>query len=134
MSLSLRCPAVALPLRPALRRGGGRVRSPAVALFGPSKKELALRLQLDQATRALQEASRRSAELALALEAERAARKASEETTAAWLARVNAADKEVFKLEQRLVDADKTLASYSATAERQIAALAAALKQHGITL
>lgn len=116
------------------RHSARRLRAPAVALFGPSKEELELKSKLDSATRSLEEAIRRAADLSLALQDEKAARKKVEDERDLYQARLKEAEKDVFKLERRVEETDKKLASYQVTAERQIALLADALKKAGIQL
>ncbi len=122
--------------RAALRRGAHTPRAGArvVALFGPSKEELALKLRLDEASRALAEANTRAGALAVSLESEQAARKKAEESRDMYVARLKEADKDVLKLERRLEEAEKAFVSYQTTAERQIEDMGTAMKAAGITL
>jgi hypothetical protein len=104
---------------------------PTVALFGPSKQEAELKSRLDATSQVLEEALRKGAETALALETERGARKTVEGERDMYKQRLAEAEKDVFKLERLVAETEKKLASYQTSAETQIARLADALKKAG---
>lgn len=130
---------VATPLAPpqsARRQSRARSSVRVAALFGgPSREEhTALQLQLKEKSTLLAEALALAGRYRLEVEALRSEKKELERTCAGYLERVAVAEKEQFGLEKRVREEERKLEAYSVTAERQIKALAEALKRAGGTL
>ena len=100
-------------------------------LFGPSEEEKAVRRRLDSAELELRSWKEKCAAQSIKLEDTEAELAKFRETEKDYLARLRIAEKETFGYEKALREKDMKFDSYSATAERQIAALADALKRAG---
>lgn len=93
-----------------------------------------MQLQLKEKSTLLAEALALAGRYRLEAEALRSEKKELERTCAGYLERVAVAEKEQFGLEKRVREEERKLEAYSVTAERQIRALAEALKRAGGTL
>ena len=103
-------------------------------LFGPSDEEKTLRAKLANAEALVVEYRERAAALSIRLQEKEAAFVELQKTAESNLQRALVAEKETFGYEKALKEKDWKFDSYSLTAEKQIAALAEALKRCGGSL